>query len=147
MKFSGVLTNDRSYIHWKGWGHRSKVKVMEVKTYLSRFQTVTPAWICGWLWNDAQSLKQHRRGALLFFKVICHISGSHGTTNCRFWPKFSFSRLWLHFEFTDGYEMMHKASNSIEEVPYCFLRSSIKFQGHTGHKNCPFWPNLSISGL
>ena len=28
--------------------------------------------------------------------------------------------------------MMHKAWSSIEEVPYCFPRSSIKFQGHTG---------------
>ena len=30
--------------------------------------------------------------------------------------------------------MMHKAWCSIEEVPYCFPRSSIKFQGHTGWK-------------
>ena len=29
---------------------------------------------------------------------------------------------------------MHKAWCSIEEVPYCFPRSSIKFQGHTGWK-------------
>ena len=27
--------------------------------------------------------------------------------------------------------MMHKAWSSIEEVPYCFWRSSVKFQGHT----------------
>ena len=26
----------------------------------------------------------------------------------------------LQFEFTDGFEMMHKAWCSIEEVPYCF---------------------------
>ena len=30
--------------------------------------------------------------------------------------------------------MMHKAWSSIEEVPYCFSRSSIKFQVHTGQK-------------
>ena len=30
--------------------------------------------------------------------------------------------------------MMHKAWRSIEEVPYCFLRSSIKFHSHTGGK-------------
>ena len=30
--------------------------------------------------------------------------------------------------------MMHKAWCSIEEVPYCFPRSSIKFQGHKGQK-------------
>ena len=34
--------------------------------------------------------------------------------------------------FTDGYEMMLKSWNSIEEVPYCFSRSSMKFQGHKG---------------
>ena len=27
--------------------------------------------------------------------------------------------------------MMHKASSSIEEVPYCFSRSYVKLQGHT----------------
>ena len=30
--------------------------------------------------------------------------------------------------------MRHKAWSSIEEVPYCFWRSSIKFQGHTAKK-------------
>ena len=30
--------------------------------------------------------------------------------------------------------MMHKALRDIEEVPYYFSRSSIKFQGHTGWK-------------
>ena len=30
--------------------------------------------------------------------------------------------------------MMHKAWHSVEEVPYCLLRSSIKFQDHTGQK-------------
>ena len=28
--------------------------------------------------------------------------------------------------------MMHRAWSNIEEVPYCFSRSSVKFQGHTG---------------
>ena len=43
--------------------------------------------------------------------------------------------------------MMHKAWSNIEEVAYCFSRSSIKFQGHTGQKNHRFWPGLSVSGL
>ena len=30
--------------------------------------------------------------------------------------------------------MMHKAWRGIEEVSYCFSRSSIKFHGHTGGK-------------
>ena len=34
-----------------------------------------------WLGNDTQSLKEHRRGALLFFKVIRQILRSHGLKN------------------------------------------------------------------
>ena len=30
--------------------------------------------------------------------------------------------------------MMHKAWSSIEEVPYCFSRSSVKLQGHAAKK-------------
>ena len=45
----------------------------------------------------------------------------------------------------DGIEMMHKAWSSIEEVPYCFWRSSLKFQNHTGWKIYdlnPIWVRL-----
>ena len=43
MKFSGVITNDRSDLHAKGQSQRSMVKVLtEVTTQLNRFQTVTP---------------------------------------------------------------------------------------------------------
>ena len=34
--------------------------------------------------------------------------------------------------------MLHKAWSSIEEVPYCFWRSSVKFQGHTAKKIVDF---------
>ena len=34
--------------------------------------------------------------------------------------------------------MMHKAWSSVEEVPYCFSRSSVKFQGHTALKIAKF---------
>ena len=69
MKFSGVITNDKSKVHANGQGQRSKVKVTEFKTQLNRFQTATPVWIHIWWWNDAQSLMLLRKGALLFFKV------------------------------------------------------------------------------
>ena len=39
--------------------------------------------------------------------------------------------------------MMHRARSSIVEVPYCFSRSSVKFQGHTALKIVEFdskWP-------
>ena len=60
----------RSYYQWQKWRpckrSRSKVKVTEVNTQLSRFRTVTPVWIHIWWWNDAQSLMLLRRGALSF---------------------------------------------------------------------------------
>ena len=45
---------------------------------------------------------------------------------------------------TNGYEMMHKGWSSIEEVPYCFWRSSIKFQGHTAKKIIDFDQNWAF---
>ena len=86
----------------------------------------------------------YSRGALLFFKVIRQILRSHGSKNRRILPKLGVSGQQLQFEFTDGYEMLHKAWNSKEEVPYCFPRSSIKFQGHTGQKITDFDPNWAF---
>ena len=53
-------------------GHTAK------KTQIGYFRTVTPVWIYQWLWNDAQCLKQHKRGALLNLKVIRQIWRSQG---------------------------------------------------------------------
>ena len=52
-------------------------------TQIGRFRTVTSVWIHRWLWNVAQSLKQQRRDALWFSKVIDQISRSHGTKHHR----------------------------------------------------------------
>ena len=93
MKFSGVITSDKSDVHAKGQGQRSKVKVTEVTTQLNRFRTVTPVWIHIWWWNDAYSLIVLRRGALLFLKVIRQISRSHGSKNRRIWPRLGVSGL------------------------------------------------------
>ena len=108
---------------------------------IGRFQTVIPVWIYWWLWYDAQSLMQHGRGALLFFKVICKFQSRTGQKNHPFWTKLSVSRLLLKFEFTHGFEIMHKAWLSKEEGPYCFSRSSVKLQGHTRKKITEFDPN------
>ena len=40
--------------------------------------------------------------------------------------------------------MMHRAWSSIEEVPYCFWRSSVKFQGHIALKIVEFDPNRAF---
>ena len=90
MKFSGVITNDKSDVHAKGQGQRSKVKVT---TQLNRFRTVTPVWIHIWWWNDAYSLIMLRRGALLILKVIRQISRSHDSKKRRIWPRLGVSGL------------------------------------------------------
>ena len=90
MKFSGVITKDQGKIHAKGQGQRSKVKITEVTTQLNRFRTVTPVWIHIWWWNDTYSLMLLRRGAQLFFKVICQISRWHALKIVEFDPNWAF---------------------------------------------------------
>ena len=73
---------ERSPIDFQG--HLSNVKVtrdkkLPISTRIGRFRTVTPVWIHTWLLRDAQRLMQYRRGALLFFNVICQISRSRRT--------------------------------------------------------------------
>ena len=77
----------RSYVKFEG--HRGHKK-SPILTQIGRFRTVTLVWILRWVWNDAVSLKQHRRSALLFFKVICQISRSQGTKIVGFDPKWAF---------------------------------------------------------
>ena len=40
--------------------------------------------------------------------------------------------------------MLYKAWNSKGEMPYCFPRSSMKFQGHTGQNITDFDPNWAF---
>ena len=70
------------------WDNKSPIL-----TRIGRFQTVTLVFIHWWPWHDAQSLKRHRRGALLFFNVIHQIWRSHGTKKHRFWPELRVSGL------------------------------------------------------
>ena len=140
--FSGVITTDQGNVHAKGQGQRSKVKVTEVTTQLSRFRTVTPVWIHIWWWNDIYSLILLR--TLLFFKVIGQSSRSYGGKNRRIWPRMGVSGLWLQFKFTIGNEMLHKAWIRTEEVPYCFSKSSVKFQGHMALKIVDFDPDWAF---
>ena len=55
MKFSGIITVDRSDVHAKDQGQRSKVMVSEFKTQFSSFRTITAVWIQVWWWNDAKT--------------------------------------------------------------------------------------------
>ena len=82
------------------------------------------------------------RFALL--KVIHQISRLHGSKNRRILPKLGVSGLLLQFELTNVYEMIHKAWSNIEEMPYCFWGSSVKFLGHTAQKIVDFDPNWAF---
>ena len=68
MKFSGVITSDRSDVHAKGLDQRSKVKVTEVTAQVNPFQIVTPVWIHIWWWNDAYSLIMLRERCPIVFQ-------------------------------------------------------------------------------
>ena len=52
----------------------------------------------------------------------------------KFCPNLGVSIPYLHFEFTDSHEIMHKASSSMGDKPYYFSRLSINFQSHRGQK-------------
>ena len=75
------------------------------------------------------------------------ISRSHGFKNRRIWPRLGVSGLKLQSEFTNGYEMLHKAWRSIEEVPYCFFKVIHQISRSHGSKNRRIWPRLGVSGL
>ena len=59
-------------------------------------------------------------------------------------PDLTVSGLQLQFDLTYDDEMMHIAWCCLEEVPYCFSRSSVKFQGHTALKIVEFDPDWAF---
>ena len=69
-------------------GHE-RTKNRRILTQIGCFWTL-PVSIPPRLWNDAQSLKQHRGGALLFFEVIRQISRSFGTKIANFERNWAF---------------------------------------------------------
>ena len=69
-----------------------------------------------------------------FIKFQAHT----GQKKCQFWPKLSVSGLYLQFEFTDGFKIIHKAWCSIEAVPYYFWRHPSNFKV-TRAENLRIW--------
>ena len=59
-------------------------------------------------------------------------------------PNLTVSGLSLQFEFTYDDEMVDIAWCCLGEVPYCFSRSSVKFQGHTALKIVEFDPDWAF---
>ena len=114
-----------------------------ILTQIGRFRTVTLVLIHWWLWNDAQSLKQQRRGALLFFEVIRRISRSHGTKNADFDPNWAF----LDCNSSLNLPMAVKWCTKLDVV---WKRCPIVFQCHpsnckvTRDNNADFDPNRAF---
>ena len=69
-----------------------------------------------------------------FSRSSINFQGHTGQKIANFYPNWVFPDCNFSLNSPDGFEMMHKAWCSIEEVPYCFPRSYIKFQGHKGWK-------------
>ena len=114
-------------------------------TQIEHLRTVTPVWIHPWLWNNAQNLTQYRRGPLLFSKLIDHISRSQGAKIADFDSNWAFPGCQSSLTSLMDFKCCTKGWRSREEVPYCFLGSSIKFQGRTGWKindSNPLWVRL-----
>ena len=76
-----------------------------------------------------------------FSRSFVKLQGHTAKKNRRFSPKLGVSGLLLQFQFTNGYEMTHKAWSSMEEVPCCFSMSSVKLPGHTAKKIVDCDPN------
>ena len=76
-----------------------------------------------------------------FSRLSIKFQGHRAKKNIDFDPKLGFFGLQLQCEFTDGYEMMLIFCSSVDEVPFYFSRSSVKFQGHKGQLS------LILSGI
>ena len=86
-------------------------------------------------WNFQELLPMTEVTSMQGSRSEVKFQGHMAKKNRRFWPKFGVSGLQLQFEFRYDDEMMHRAWCYLGEVPYCFSRSSVNFQGHTAKKN------------
>ena len=120
--------------------HPSNFKVTRAEKLmiLSRIEhvpTVTPVWIHRWVRNYAQSFKGGIEEVLYGF-----LRSSVKFQGHTFQKMADLVLIWAFlddnswFEFIDGYQMTQVAFRNMEEVLYCFTRSSVKIQGQTGRK-------------
>ena len=121
----------------------TRLKKSSVLTKIEGFRTVTHVWIDRWLWNDRQSLTWYRSGALLFFKAS-NYKDTRDKKIADFDPNWAFPDRNSSLNSPMALKRYTKPDNILEEVPYCFSRSSIKFEGHTGQKITDFDPNWAF---
>ena len=107
------------------------------------FLTVTLVWIHQWLQNDAQSLKWHRRGALLFSKVIFQISRSHKTKKSSILTKIGHFRtvtpVWVHW-WNDAQSLNQHRGGVL-----LFFKVICQISDHTGQKITDFDPDWAFA--
>ena len=72
--------------------------------------------------------------SICFSRSSDKFQGHTGQKITDFDPNWVFPNCNPRLRLINGYEMMNKAWSSIQKVPYCFSRSSIKYQGHIGQK-------------
>ena len=135
-------------------GYPSNFKVTRLKkssffTQIGRFRTVTLVWIHQWLWNDAQSLKQHRRGAYCFSRSSVKFQGHIGQKIADFDPKSRIERfrtvtpVWIHpWLWNDAQSLMYYGGSAL-----LFTKVVHQISRSRGTRKHPFWPELSVSGL
>ena len=133
MKFSRVITSDKSDVHANVQGHRSEQVKLDFTDGYEMMHKVC---------MDIEEMPY------CFSRSSIKFQGHRRQKYFHIWPNLSVSRLLLQYKFTNGYEMMHKAWISIEEVPYCCSRSFLKFQCHRGKKSNqsdPIWAFLDCN--
>ena len=79
-----------------------------------------------------------------FWRSSVKFQGHTALKSVEFDPDWAFPYSNSSLNSSNGYEMLHKAWSSIEEVPYCLWRSSVKFQGHTALKSIAFDPDWAF---
>ena len=79
-----------------------------------------------------------------FFRVIHKISRSHASKKRQNDPDWAFPDCNSSLNSPMATKWCIKPWSSIEEVPYCFSRSSVKFQGHMALKIVKFDPDWAF---
>ena len=104
---------------------------------LSVCLSVTPFWLCS-----------HHRIIMKFSGVITKDQGNAHAKVKVTEVTTQLSRFRtvtpVQFEFTYDDEMIHTAWCCLGDVPYCFSRSSVEFQGHTALKIVEFDPDWTF---
>ena len=130
-------------------GQRGGAKKLSILTQIECCWPVTPVGTHWWLWNDAQSLKYHRRGALLFLAATKQLYEWFSPSVCTVCTvSTSVCLLVCLSHLFDYVPIIMKFSGVITND-----KSDVHAKGQgqrsrsQGYKNGRIWPRLGVSGL